>query len=936
MGSSSKQKTGVYKYFLGLHAVFILGHADKVKKVLFAEDKLAWEGSESDGTLTINKPDLFGGEDSEGGVAGAIDFETGLPAQTQNSYLLNLLGEFMPAFRGVSAFVFRGVSSGGFFFGNNPYLKVFAARLQRIFLSGTEGEAQWYPEKAAIGYSSLAPTVEGLTATVSWYQSSYIDHDQATMGIGFLDNTDTLIGTPTYEPLWSPAVSSDAEFWVGRSHSATVPSNAVAIRIFIKMDRQGGFNNNGYVDDISLTVGGVNVVLINPGAEGGETAGYATGWHNVGYQPDFDVDGSLRVQNAAPTGTHSGDYRFWGDQCDHVHAYQDVVPTLDFFDFLDMNPAHILRECLNCPDYGMGYSDEDIDDTSFEAAADTLYAERMGMSLPWDRQMIIEDFIKEVVKHINAALYVDRETGKFTLDLIRDDYDIDDLITLDTSNIDRVADFTQPAFGELITSVTAKYWDSSTGKDAGKTLSDDALAAMQQANINTTMQYQGFTNSNIIDRILQRDLKVLSTPLISCTIYAKRVAGSLKIGKCFKWTWPDYEVENLVMRVTGIAYGDGKIHRVRITCTQDIYTMPTQAFTPPTPPDWEDPTGTPPTALTNRLPIEAPYYELIQQQGSTAVDTEIAGNADLGYVGIAAAQNASEMNAKALTDAGAGFEEIGTLDFCPIALLDEVLDATAADKQQTTFDIADGINLDEVQLGTVVQLNDELMEVVVLTSSSITVERAVLDTVPGVHAIGDVLYFWDLFLTIDPTQYIESDSVDVKILPSNGSETLAEADAPTDTVVVAGRASKPYPPGRFKINGSYYPTAVAPVAAFAVTWVDRNRLTQADQLVGTFEAAVTPAEGTTRYALRFKRADTLALLVEKLNIGALTANVILFYTGDVICELYAISDNGESWQRHSHVFTYTMPVGTLASSITATAYDPAANVTIIHGGIVAP
>src|SRR3546814_4430004 len=79
----------------------------------------------------------------------------------------------------------------------------------------------------------------------------------------------------------------------------------------------------------------------------------------------------------------------------------------------------------------MGYLESDIDDASFIAAADTLSNEGLGMSLLWDKQILIDAFIQEVIKHIDAALYVSRTTGKFVLKLIRADYDEGDLITLD-------------------------------------------------------------------------------------------------------------------------------------------------------------------------------------------------------------------------------------------------------------------------------------------------------------------------------------------------------------------------------------------------------------------------------------------------------------------------------------------------------------------------
>src|SRR3546814_830777 len=137
-----------------------------------------------------------------------------------------------------------------------------------------------------------------------------------------------------------------------------------------------------------------------------------------------------------------------------------------------MNPAHLIRECLTDPDWGMGYADADIDSVSFTAAADTLFTEQLGMSLLWDRQTTLEDFVGEIVKHIDGALYVSRVTGKFVLKLMRADYDPEDLLILDPSNISKISNPKTPAFSELTNTVTSVFWDASTGKNSSLTVQD--------------------------------------------------------------------------------------------------------------------------------------------------------------------------------------------------------------------------------------------------------------------------------------------------------------------------------------------------------------------------------------------------------------------------------------------------------------------------------
>lgn len=101
----------------------------------------------------------------------------------------------------------------------------------------------------------------------------------------------------------------------------------------------------------------------------------------------------------------------------------------------------------------MGYPESDMGD-SFVSAADTLFAEGMGISILWSQQTSIEDFVEEILRHIDAALYVDRTTGKFELKLIRDDYDESSLLMLDQSNISRVEGYSKQTLAELVNEIT--------------------------------------------------------------------------------------------------------------------------------------------------------------------------------------------------------------------------------------------------------------------------------------------------------------------------------------------------------------------------------------------------------------------------------------------------------------------------------------------------
>lgn len=141
-----KEVTVGYRYYMGLHLGICHGPVDAVTAIS-VDKRLAWSGNiTANGAAVINQPQLFGGDEREGGVAGQVDVLMGASSQARNDYLESRLGSDIPAYRGILSLVFRQ----GLISANNPYVKPWSVRLRRI-LQGWGADGCWYPEKAAIG-----------------------------------------------------------------------------------------------------------------------------------------------------------------------------------------------------------------------------------------------------------------------------------------------------------------------------------------------------------------------------------------------------------------------------------------------------------------------------------------------------------------------------------------------------------------------------------------------------------------------------------------------------------------------------------------------------------------------------------------------------------------------------------------------------------------
>jgi len=196
-----------YRYYAGLHLIFC--HAiDKLIQIGVGE-KTAWEGEvTANQTLQINQPQLFGGDDREGGIVGPVDVCFGAADQQRNSYLQSILGTNIPAFRGLFGLIANRCQLSAL----NPYIKEWSILAQRTSTGWQEALAEII---APDGYADMNPAHiirEALTNTTwgglgypeadldddSFYDAAYIlgqgdDPNQEELGLSFMWAKNTTI-----------------------------------------------------------------------------------------------------------------------------------------------------------------------------------------------------------------------------------------------------------------------------------------------------------------------------------------------------------------------------------------------------------------------------------------------------------------------------------------------------------------------------------------------------------------------------------------------------------------------------------------------------------------------------------------------------------------------------------------------------------------------
>lgn len=660
MGSKGGSVTVGYRYYAGMHLALCHGPIDSLNKIVVGE-RVAWSGAQtSSGQITINQPELFGGDDREGGIVGAVDLVMGDPADGQNDYLIEKLGSTVPAFRGVVSLVLRQPQLSAL----NPYIKPWSAELTRI-IRRSDGSPQWYSTKAAI---------------------------------------------------------------------------------------------NG-----------------------------------------------------------------------------------------DMNPAHVIHECLTDRVWGRGYGLSDIDDASFRAAADTLYAEGFGISLLWDQSQDIDALIERVLQHIDGSLYVSPRTGLFILRLTRDDYTVAAIPVLNESNILALESFERTLPEELVNQVTLSYHDRDTDKSVSISVQDIAGIERNFGEVkDAKVSYEGVTNGALAARLAMRDLRQLSSTLAKVTLVANRAAAALNIGDVFTLTWPDLQIQQIVCRVVQISFGTLTDGRVRITCIEDVFGLPQAVYFAPAMSGWIDPRQAP-VAASNAAVGELPYWTIIREitGESTTAQSEIDPMGGLLAV-YSPRPSSAAINYTVMSRQGAAaFSKVGVGDFAPTGVLVGSIGQT-----ETAISLNDRVDLDLVALNTYALIDQELVAVKTINASTgaVTVDRGVLDTVPAPHAAGARMTFIEGAQFFTNTQYLEGESLQAKVLPSTGIGTFAEGSATALNYTFAKRQIRPYPPGRIRVNGSDYSLSFI-TGAVTVSWAHRSRLLQTAYLVTQSESNIGPEAGT-RYTVR--------------------------------------------------------------------------------------
>ena len=502
------------------------------------------------------------------------------------------------------------------------------------------------------------------------------------------------------------------------------------------------------------------------------------------------------------------------------------------------NAIHIVYDCFTTPGWGMGETAADLDQVAFQAAADTCFEEGMALSLQWTDQSSIESFADLILDHAGAVRYQRRDTGQWTVKLIRGDYNPATLPQFNESNILSLSNFQRTGTGETVNEITVVYRDATTGQDTPVTLQNSA-----------SVRQPGIRTAELANRVAQRELLARSADLSSCQVTVNRDGESIYPGDVISISWAKEGLVGIPFRVTEVDLGTATNNQITLSVVEDVFGLPSGTYSTVTGSAWVKPTSTP-ADISNLQLLELPYYFLVTEQGQAYVDGLPPGSA---FAMLLAGRTSGLWSAYEIhADDGGGYEFVGSAGFSPYATLE-----TGIGHLDTLITWSTAYDADFAIPPYYAQIGDELVYVtaVDLETRQLTVERGALDTIPAAHATDTQIWLAGDEFGEDDTERLETDSVNYKLLPNASEDTLALAAATPHNIVLSGRINRPLPPGNVKINGDYFPTDV--VDNLVITWAHRDRLQQTAGNILWTAGNIGPEAGTTYTVRIYNDADAL-------------------------------------------------------------------------------
>lgn len=783
MGKSKKVTVG-YHYEVALHDGLCLGPLDAFLEFR-PGTKTAWAGRiTASTTININQPDLWGGKKDQGGVVGPLAVMFGEAGQLPNAYLTGVFGNQTVAWRGIATVALEGARYGA----NNPWPQKRAYKVERIKQGWDDG--CWYPTKAAVpvlsGYESQG---QALVQTATYSRTTgNVYHFVAPADVAGWSPLETAYTT---EPcgqmaIWPSTVSGEVGLsWV-HFFAPTGLMGPVTLNIDVSFNDSGRPIGVGGAELLSWIETGPSG---KPSSAGRAVLRIAKAVGPVSVWACFACVDGIDLNTGNPQGSANP-----ADPAGHQAFMAPSVSAAGEVGVVGENPAHAIV-WAHTQEHCGAQPLATVNAASAQAAADWFYAQGFGIcTLRYPDKESAAEFIRRIERVAGCSWTQNRADGQWYIDIANGQYTLADLPIL---NDDDIVAFEEvpTVLDEAVNSVSVKYFDPQR-KEAITTPPLRAMGLVAEfGTIHQTYEFPELPTDALANRVANRELLARCTPTRVFNLVTTRKTAGWRRNTYFRLQSPKRGIADMVCLLAEVNDGSLKSGAVQIKATQDIYSLPTTVYT-------ETETGVDTRPLSEPVPaaaqlaFEAPHVDVVV----ALPRADLASLPEDVCFAVGAAGNPGDMLDFTLrVDAGAGFEDEATSDFCPVA----TLTAALPPGQQTDIAVSGTEVLGAVEIGSACIVGEEWCRVDAIDpiAGTIALGRGCADTVPAVHPAGTVIFFYAVAAAEDPTEYTDGETIGIKLPTRTGSALLADAATPTLPLTLARRRVRPYPPAVLKLNG---------------------------------------------------------------------------------------------------------------------------------------
>lgn len=834
MGAKGGTKIPVADYLMSMHLGICKGPIDHINQI-YVKELPIWCGQISENSvLYIDLPNLFGGDKKEGGVSGVIEAYFGGSDQIMNPTVATRYGKTsttMPGYRGIANLFFRGYQpeeiperpdnvlgglfgklfsgfaalfpifsedaikpTGGFkWISNNPYLPGIWVNVTRV------------PKTLSNSYSTIYSQEPDYVADLPFDVTENVDTFYKLSDFGYTD-ADVDNGLVSFKMNIAAEITG-----VGLGEGLTLQG-------YIGTEFEGYANNAGGTA-AGAAIGGSRFVqgsTVTSSGSATDTGVLPAGVRWVRFKPIVLLTYPVFSIYTITTKSSSMTMSVYGPSYCTINNHLGVLP--------DANPAHMIYEALTDRDWGMGAPRESVDIGSFMYAAETFFNEKFGLSIAWTQQAEIDTYVKEILDHVQSALFIDPRTGLWTLVPFRNDYDVSTLGTLDPTNC-KALNRQRKALGETVNEVVVTWTNPDNEQEETITYQDLGNISAQGGVISTTRNYYGIRNAALANFVGARDIRSAAYPLFGCDIVADRSMSYLRPGSVVKFNWPDDGIVNMVLRVSKVDYGKPGDSSIKISVTEDIFALEQTVYQGAQETLWIDPDTIAPTPMSATEIITSPLPLLLRSGVS------LANLSDSSYplvsVAVFADRNTGDVDyfdlvGPLIKPTGETYTGVvGTL-FPTSYGSTTTTWAAKAKATITAAELSAFIGINTPDTGDFLHVEgpdgDRSSEIVMLDSFAAgvwTLARGMFDTIPRKWPIGTRVWFInDHIQPPDLSERASGVSVSYQLLPKSPSGTLDIALAPVVSFTPSDRPYAPFRPANISMVavGGTEPTVPYPTS----------------------------------------------------------------------------------------------------------------------------